>query len=152
MRRRLLAAAAVAGWSKGIVGAAVLPAVMEQPAGAAVVTTAEPPTVVLPSPACTPGPILFVPSLVQSPGQPAQVSVFVKGQSTCPGTLSLFVSSDGQTWGKTGIASQHVDPSHYQPVTGPCSPGTNWYKGRFVSDDGSVTIRTDTVAPTKFTC
>jgi hypothetical protein len=150
--RRVLAAAAVAGWSKGIVGAAVLPAVMEQPAGAAV-TTAAPAAVVAATPACTPTPTLSGLSLVHSPGQPARVSVYAKGPSSCPGTVSILVASEQGNWGKSPvIASQHVNPGTYQPVSAQCLTGTLWYKGRFVSDDGSVSINTDSVAPTRFTC
>lgn len=145
--RRVLAAAAVAGWSKGILGAAVLPAVMEQPAGAVVRTAAAP------TPACTPTPTLSEVSLVQSPGQPARVSVYVKGPSSCPGTLYIAVASEQGNWGKSPfIANQHVNPGTYQPVSAQCLAGTFWYKGRFDSDDGSVSINTDSVAPTRFTC
>ena len=150
--RRVLAAAAVAGWAKGIAGASVLPAVIEQPAGAAV-TTAAPAAVapaVAPTPACTPTPVLSNLSLA---GQPARVSVYVKGPSTCPGTLRIAVTSQQGNWGKAPfIASEHVNPGTYQPVSAQCFPGTFWYKGRFDSDDGSVSITTDSVAPTQFTC
>lgn len=150
--RRVLAVAAVAGWSKGIVGAAVLPAVVGQPAGAAV-TTAAPTAVAAPTPECTPTPTLSELSLVQSPGQAARVSVYAKGPSSCPGTLSILVASEQGNWGKSPvIASQPVNPGSYQPVSAQCLSGTLWYKGRFVSDDGSVSINTDSVAPTKFTC
>jgi hypothetical protein len=142
--RRVLAAAAVAGWSKGILGAAV----MEQPAGAMVSTAA--PTVAAPTPQCTPTPTLSGPSLLTSFGEPARVSVYVKGPSSCPGTLDILVTSEQGNWGKAPvIASQHVAP--YQPANVQCLPGTFWYKGRFVSDDGSVSINTDS-AGTKFTC
>jgi hypothetical protein len=146
--RRVLAAAAVAGWSKGIVGAAVVPAVMQQPAGAAVPTAA--PAAVAPTPACTPTPLL---SRLSLGGQPARVSVYVKGPSTCPGTLRIAVTSQQGNWGKAPfIASEHVNPGTYQPVSAQCLSGTLWYKGSFVSDDGSVSINTDSVAPTQFTC
>ncbi len=145
--RRVLAAAAVAGWSKGILGAAVLPAAMEQPAGAVVRTAAAP------TPACTPAPVLSSLSFVTSPPPPG-VQVYAKGPSSCPGTLDVLVTSEHDNWGKAPvIASRHVDfRSSAEPLRAPCFTGTFWYKGRFVSDDGSVSINTDSVRPTQFTC
>jgi hypothetical protein len=143
--RRVLAAAAVAGWSKGILGAAVLPAAMEQPAGAVVRTAAAP------SPACTPAPVLSSPTLFTSQVPPV-IQVYAKGPSSCPGTLDVLVTSDHDNWGKAPvIASRHI-PAAGNAVVAPCFAGTFWYKGRFVSDDGSVYTTTDSVRPTQFTC
>jgi hypothetical protein len=98
--------------------------------------------------------VLSLPYVVTSPPPPG-VEVFAKGFASCPGTVDVLVTSDHDNWGKAPvIASRHVDftSTTNAYLRAPCFTGTFWYKGRFVSDDGSVSINTDSVRPTQFTC
>ena len=77
-----------------------------------------------------------------------------KGAASCelPGTLSLQATQDHSSWKSLGEIHRSVW-SMGDPLNGGCQPGTWWYQGYFVADDGSFTGGTDNLGfPTQFTC
>jgi len=145
MRRRAFAAAAVVGWSKAAVVAPVaLPMAFEQPAAASTQPSVSPAATTCVSAPNMYGPIQNTPSEVQ-----VQAGFDKSNFGPCPGTLSLRASVDHTQW-KT-VGSAHLDNGS-ATVNANCLPGTWWYKGLYVSDDGTVVRETDTSSPTQFTC
>lgn len=127
MRLRVLTAAVVAAWSKTAAAttAAVLPGVLEQPAGASVTSSA---------PAATSCDTLGPYS--RSSGGIRQVSVDYKGDNSCTsGTMSLQFSANQTDW-KT-LASQHENSAAFNVLSAPCVSGNWWYRGFYVTDDGT---------------
>jgi len=142
MRFRVLAAAAVAAWSKTAAAttATVLPGVLDQTAEASVSSSAPAATT------CT-GFTVLGPNLG---GTPQQVSVTTfKGSAPAacvPGTASLQASIDQTQW-KT-LDSQHT--SGWILVSHTCLPGTWSYRGFYVTDDHAFK---GTITPQEqFTC
>jgi hypothetical protein len=69
--------------------------------------------------------------------------------ATGPATLRLFESVDRVHWKE--VAENHQDGVYgfVTYVSGPCTPGTNWYLGGFLPDDGSFKSSSPI---TSFTC
>jgi len=129
MRVRALAAAAVAAWSKTAVAttAAVLPGVLEQPAGASVRSSVSDAT------SC-PGPAWVDPGKTGSPALNVEVGYKSISNNCIPGTLSMQASSDGTHW-KT-LASEHETTATFLTfVDHACLPGPWDYRGFYVTDD-----------------
>src|SRR5262245_33937270 len=153
MRRRVLAAAAVVGWSKAAVATPVaLAMALEQPAAASTAPSMSPAATAT---SCDYAPFMYAPVLLAG-SQPSTVSTtassfnYKGAHPVCPGTLSLRASSDRAQWKTLGSATFSDNGS--TDVRANCLPGTWWYKGLYVSDDGGVVAETDTSNPTQFTC
>ena len=142
MKLRVLAAAAVAAWSKTAAAttATVLPGVLDQPAGASVSSSA--------SAATARTDVFFNGPRDSGLVPPVDVSVRFKGASGCfPGTLSLQASMDQTHW-KT-LASQHTEMNDVS-VDHTCLSGTWSYRGFYVTDDHAFK---GTITPQEqFTC
>jgi hypothetical protein len=130
MKLRVLAAAAVAAWSKTAAAttASVLPGVLEQPAEASVSSSTAAAT------SCTDfswaGPSIAL---------NGDVDVAFKSNSTgCfPGTLSLQASVDQTHWKTlTSLHETNMIPGG-QFIFSPPLSGTWWYEGKYVTDDGT---------------
>jgi hypothetical protein len=150
MRLRVLAAAAVAAWSKTAAPTtgSVLPGVVEQPATAAVTSATAQAT------ACT-APQWSGPTLEPGAGNkiilpPAIVVGYTSISAACiPGTLSLQDSVDQTHWNTltdsmtttciTAGCSQHettTSPASVGVVGFLCTQGlSRWYRGVYVTDD-----------------
>ena len=69
-----------------------------------------------------------------------------------PGALYLEASSDHTHWKL--LNNQHTTGVESESLTVQqgCLPGTWWYQGVYMKDDGSFKAGTDSFAPTQFTC
>jgi hypothetical protein len=144
MKLRVLAAAAVAAWSKTAAAttASVLPGVLDQPAGASVIGATPQVT------SCPTGPRWDGPNFAPNTGFGLPDSVVVKADlglgfksgDCSPGTAFLQASVDQSQW-KT-LDTQHATQTpQFTDQTlspfAPCLAGTWWYRGLYVTDDHS---------------
>jgi hypothetical protein len=134
MKLRVLAAAAVAAWSKTAAAttATVLPGVLDQPAGASVITATPQPT------SCTSGPLWDGPHFAPNTGFGLPDSVYVNADlafkgGCLPGTAFLQASLDQSRW-KTLDTEPATTEQTVTPLA-PCLAGTWWYRGLYVTDD-----------------
>jgi hypothetical protein len=132
-RRRLLAAAAVAGWSKT---AAVAPWVLAQPAAAQTGTASPAATCAAPTQTAD----LVDVSKTATPYVDFDVSS-VGPLTSCPGTLFLEASPSAQgPWHVLGSQHTQISPAtsfKHADVMSPCSDPFWFYRSVFVSDDHS---------------
>lgn len=152
MRRRVIAATALAAWSKTVVATAASPAVAAPSPVASTTVVAGP---------CVPGGSAMValgpPELPAT--SPPQVRVtgfpnhYKNTTGECsPGALYLEASADRTHWKVLG--NQHTTGTGYESlaVQQGCLPGAWWYQGVYMKDDGSFKAGTDAAVPTRFTC
>jgi len=146
MKLRVLAAAAVAAWSKTAAAttATVLPGVLDQPAGASAITATSQAT------SCPNGPVWSGPFHGPPTTNTVTFSVAVSFKSggmldDCrPGTASVQTSVDQTNW-KT-LDTQHTTQSPRVELAAPCQTGTWWYRGSYVTDDQSFKGNSNPVA------
>lgn len=148
MRLRVLAAAAVAAWSKTAAAttASVLPGVLEQPAGASEIKTTSAATScpVWGGPHIVPGLFGLPTNTVSLRAQLAGGFGKNGGGFYClPGTASLQASPDQSQW--KSLDTQHATSASVT-LEAPCQPGTWWYRGFYVPDDHSFKSNSNPVA------
>jgi len=146
MKLRVLAAAAVAAWSKTAAAttATVLPGVLDQPAEASVSSSASAATS-CGGPEWSGPPGVPNPGFIKSAGDrlvsnsatgiPLAVGYTQISVDCVPGTLSLQASVDQTHW-KT-LTSQHETTTAPAGVGGTCLPGTWSYQGFYATDDAT---------------
>jgi hypothetical protein len=136
MKVRVLAAAAVAVWSKTAAAttAAVLPG-MVKPVSASVGNTASAAWASAGTEASAATSCGFWDDMVYPPPGTVEVAFKSRGTGCVPGTLSLQASSDGTHW-KT-IASEHETTTELAYVSHACLQGAWLYQGQYTTDDQS---------------
>jgi len=149
MRRRALAALAVATWSK-TTAAAFLPSAFSAHPAAASAGPGESSSPSATSTSCPNGPFFQPPNLYGQTVE-AGASTTYKGSTLCgPGSYWLEASVDRQQW--KALAGAHTDSSGSVLLDHACLPGTWWYRGEYRTDDGAYKGNTDTASPRQFAC